>query len=83
MRKAVAHVPRKQHSMVAAVIHAAFEQKNQRKAHQQWRETGDKLRERCVKVAEFMDSAEDNVLAFMGSRRRTGRSWHQRTYWSG
>ncbi|MEQ9587264.1 MAG: IS256 family transposase [Parvibaculaceae bacterium] len=65
MRNALAHVPRKQHSMVAAVIRTAFVQENQQEARQQWRETADKLRERFVKVAELMDSAEDDVLAFM------------------
>ena len=38
---------------------------NQQEARQQWRETADKLRERFAKVAELMDSAEDDVLAFM------------------
>ena len=65
MRNALAHVPRKQHSMVAAVIRTAFVQENQQEARQQWRETADKLRERFAKVAELMDSAEDDVLAFM------------------
>jgi transposase-like protein len=45
MRNALAHVPRKQHSMVAAVIRTAFVQENQQEARQQWRETADKLRE--------------------------------------
>jgi transposase-like protein len=58
MRNALAHVPRKQHSMVAAVIRTAFVQENQQEARQQWRETADKLRERFAKVAELMDSAE-------------------------
>ncbi|MEQ8689736.1 MAG: transposase, partial [Pseudomonadales bacterium] len=66
MRNALAHVPRKQHSMVAAVIRTAFVQENQREARQQWRETADRLRERFVRVAELMDSAEEDVLAFMG-----------------
>ena len=51
--------------MVAAVIRTAFVQENQQEARQQWRETADKLRERFAKVAELMDSAEDDVLAFM------------------
>jgi len=40
-------------------------QENQQEARQQWRETADKLRERFAKVADLMDGAEDDVLAFM------------------
>lgn len=47
------------------MIRTAFVQENQQEARQQWRETADKLRERFAKVAELMDSAEDDVLAFM------------------
>ena len=65
MRNALAHVPRKQHSMVAAVIRTAFVQENQTEARHQWRETADKLRERFPRVADLMDGAEDDVLAFM------------------
>ena len=36
MRNALAHVPRKQHSMVAAVIRTAFVRENQQEARQQW-----------------------------------------------
>jgi putative transposase len=65
MRNALAHVPRKQHSIVAAVIRTAFVQENQTEARHQWRETADKLRERFPRVADLMDYAEDDVLAFM------------------
>jgi putative transposase len=65
MRNALAHVPRKQHSMVAAVIRTAFVQENPAEARRQWRETADKLRERFANVADLMDQAEDDVLAFM------------------
>ena len=66
MRNALAHVPRRQHQMVAAVIRTAFVQENQAQARQQWRETADKLRGRFPRLAELMDDAEDDVLAFMG-----------------
>jgi putative transposase len=65
LRNALAHVPRRQHQMVAAVIRTAFVQEDQAQARQQWRETADKLRERFPKLAELMDGAEDEVLAFM------------------
>jgi len=65
MRNALAHVPRRQHQMVAAVIRTAFVQEDQAQARSQWRETADKLRERFPKLGELMDDAEDDVLAFM------------------
>jgi len=66
MRNALAHVPRRQHQMVAAVIRTAFVQEDQAQARAQWRETADKLRERFPKLSALMDAAEDDVLAFMG-----------------
>lgn len=65
MRNALAHVPRRQHQIVAAVIRTAFVQEDQAQARSQWRETADKLRERFPKLAALMDDAEDDVLAFM------------------
>jgi len=66
MRNALAHVPRRQHQMLAAVIRTAFVQEDQAQARGQWRETADKLRGRFPKLAALMDDAEDDVLAFMG-----------------
>jgi putative transposase len=65
MRNALAHVPRKQHQMVAAVIRTAFVQETRDDAVAQWRETADRLRERFPKLGELMDDAEADVLAFM------------------
>ena len=65
MRNALAHVPRRQHQMVAAVIRTAFVQENHAEARNQWRETADKLRGRFPKLGELMDQAEEDVLAFM------------------
>ena len=65
IRNALAHVPRRQHSMVAAVIRTAFVQENQAQASAQWRETADKLRDRFPRLAALMDEAEADVLAFM------------------
>ena len=65
MRNALAHVPRQQHQMVAAVIRTAFVQENPEQAVQQWRETASKLRERFPKLGQLMDDAEADVLAFM------------------
>jgi putative transposase len=65
LRNALAHVPRQQHQMVAAVIRTAFVQEDHEQARAQWRETADKLRVRFPKVGDLMDSAEEEVLAFM------------------
>lgn len=65
MRNALAHVPRRQHQMVAAVIRTAFVQENHAEARNQWRETADKLRDRFPKLGDLMDQAEEDVLAFM------------------
>ena len=65
MRNALGHVPNRQHQMVAAVIRTAFVQETQEEAVRQWRETADRLRERFPKLSELMDSAEEDVLAFM------------------
>ena len=65
MRNALAHVPRKQHQMVAAAVRTAFVQENQAQAKGQWRETADKLRGRFPKLGALLDEAEDDVLAFM------------------
>jgi len=65
MRNALAHVPRRQHQMVAAVIRTAFVQENHAEARDQWRETADKLRAKFPKLGELMDQAEEDVLAFM------------------
>jgi transposase-like protein len=65
MRNALAHVPRRQHPMVAAVIRTAFVQEDQAQARAQWRETADKLRGQFTKLSALMDAAEDDVLAFM------------------
>lgn len=65
MRNALGHVPNKQHQMVAAVIRTAFVQETPEEAGRQWRETADRMRERFPKLGELMDSAEEDVLAFM------------------
>ena len=65
MRNALAHVPRRQHQMVAALIRTAFVQESSEQALRQWRESAEKLRERFPRLAELMDTAEHDVLAHM------------------
>jgi len=69
MRNALALVAQRQHQMVAALIRTAFVQENSKEAHRQWRQNADTLRRRFSKLAELMDEAEEDVLAFMAYPR--------------
>ena len=66
MRHALAHVPRRQHQKVAAVLRTAFVQEGQAQARSQWHETADKLRERFPKLAALKGEVEDDALALKG-----------------
>src|ERR687886_456348 len=65
MRNALAHVPKGQHTMVAAAIRQAFLQPDAAAAHQTWRHVADQLRPRWPKLAALMDDSEHDVLAYM------------------
>src|SRR5690349_22579111 len=65
IRNALAHVPKGQHTMVAAAIRQAFLQPDAEAAHQTWRHVADQLRQRWPKLAALMDDSEHDVLAYM------------------
>ncbi len=65
MRNALAHVPKGQHTMVAAAIRQAFLQPDAAAAHNTWRHVADQLRVRWPKLAALMDDSEHDVLAYM------------------
>jgi transposase-like protein len=65
MRNALAHVPKGQHTMVAAALRQAFLQPDADAAHQTWRHVADQLRQRWPKLAALMDGSEHDVLAYM------------------
>src|ERR1700745_3752454 len=65
IRNALAHVPKGQHTMVAAAIRQAFLQPDAEAAHQTWRHVADQLRSRWPKLAALMDESEHDVLAYM------------------
>jgi putative transposase len=65
MRNALAHVPKGQHTMVAAAIRQAFLQPDAEAARQTWRHVADQLRTRWPKLATLMDDSEHDVLAYM------------------
>ena len=65
MRNALAHVPKGQHTIVAAALRQAFLQPDEQTAHQTWRQVADQLRPRWPKLATLMDESEHEVLAYM------------------
>jgi transposase-like protein len=65
LRNALAHVPPKQRPAAVAMLKTIFAQDTAEAAHAQWRQVSDALRERFPKLAELMDSARDDVLAYM------------------
>jgi transposase-like protein len=65
MRNALAHVPRSQHTVVAAAIRQAFGQPDRAQAGETWRHVADQVRSRWPKLATLMEEAEHDVLAYM------------------
>jgi putative transposase len=65
LRNLLAHVGPSQRAMVAAAIRTVFAQENHDAARAQWRQVADGLRQRFDRLAKAMDSAEDDVLAYM------------------
>lgn len=65
MRNALAHVPKGQHTVVAAAIRQAFNQPDQKGAAEVWRHVADQLRPRWPKLGALMDETEADVLAYM------------------
>ena len=65
IRNALAHVPKAQHTVVAAAIRQAFNQPDKKAALEPWRHVADQLRARWPKLATLMDESEADVLAYM------------------
>ena len=65
IRNALAHVPKGQHTVVAAAIRQAFNQPDKKTAVETWRHVADQLRARWPKLADLMDQSEADVLAYM------------------
>src|ERR687885_1282686 len=64
MRSALAHVPAKQRPAVVAMLKTIFAQETAADARNQWNSVADALRERAPKLAELMDNAREDVLAY-------------------
>lgn len=64
MRNALGHVPVKQRPAVIAMIKTIFAQESAQDARAQWNSVTHALRERVPRLAELMDEARDDVLAY-------------------
>jgi putative transposase len=65
MRNVLAHAGKQGRRVVSAFIATAFAQDDAEAARIQWRQVADQLRPRVKKLAELMDEAEGDVLAYM------------------
>ena len=65
MRNALAHAGKTQRRVVSAFVGTAFAQDDEAAAKTQWRQVADQLRPRVPKLANLMDEAETDVLAYM------------------
>jgi hypothetical protein len=65
IRNALAHAGKGQRQMVLAMINTVFAQESQEAAIAQWRVVADQLRAKFPKLADLLDRAEQDVLAFM------------------
>ena len=65
LRNALAHAGKGQRQMVLALINTVFAQDTPEAASTQWRTVADQLRTKFPKLADLMDEAESDVLAFM------------------
>jgi len=77
MRDALGLVPKSAQQMVAATIRTVFVQPDAATAREQWRRVADQLRARFPRVAELLDEAEDEVLAYLAFPQE-----HWRQIWS-
>src|SRR5512144_2139134 len=65
MRNALAHAGKSGRRVVSAFIATAFAQNDADAARTQWRNVADQRRPTIRRLAEFMDKAETDVLAYM------------------
>ena len=77
MRNALCLVPKGTQQMVAATIRTVFVQPDAATAREQWRRVADQLRGRFPRVAQLLDEAEDEVLAYLAFPQE-----HWRQIWS-
>ena len=76
MRNALAHVPKGQHTVVAAALRQAFTQPDRAHAGETWRKVAEQLRLRWPKISDLMDGSEHDVLAYMSFPRQHRTKLH-------
>src|ERR1700694_5703949 len=77
MRNALGLVPKNAQQMVAATIRTVFAQPDAAAAREQWRRVADTFRARFPRLAELLDGAEADVLAYLAFP-----AGHWRQIWS-
>lgn len=77
VRNALALVPKSAQQLVAATIRTVFAQPDATSAHEQWRRVADGFRDRFPRLADLLDDAESDVLAYLAFP-----SAHWRQIWS-
>lgn len=65
MRNVLAHAGKQGRRVISAFIATAFAQNDAEAARQQWRHVADQIRAKAPKLANLMDEAETDVLAYM------------------
>jgi transposase-like protein len=77
VRNALSLVPKSAQEMVAATIRTAFVQPDAPSTKETWHRVADSFRGRWPRLADLMDEAEDDVLAYLGFPKE-----HWRQLWS-
>ena len=77
MRDALGLVPKSAQQMVAATIRTVFAQPDGAAAREQWRRVADTFRARYPRLADLLDGAEADVLAYLAFP-----AGHWRQIWS-
>ncbi|TRL37338.1 IS256 family transposase, partial [Rhizobium straminoryzae] len=76
MRNALAHAGKSGRRVVSAFIATAFAQDTPETASTQWRNAADQIRPKVPKLAQLMDTAEEDVLAYMTFPRQPWTKLH-------
>jgi transposase-like protein len=74
VRDGLALVPKSAQQMVAATIRTVFAQPDSSSARATWRRVADSFRARFARLAQLLDEAEDEVLAYLSFPHE---HWHQ------
>src|SRR5689334_3420270 len=74
VRDVLAIVPKSAQQMIAATIRTVFVQPDAASACKTWRTVADSFRARFARVAQLLDEAEDEVLAYLSFPHE---HWHQ------